>query len=104
MKPGQRIHASVAFCPTTYSPKSILSPNNNVKEWTDLVGVGDLQWGGWTDRFKDILELDIFDDTTAKEVIRRLKSGPDTEQRIWLHRLLVMTWSCEFFGIEHDTS
>ncbi|KAF8493851.1 hypothetical protein JB92DRAFT_1160898 [Gautieria morchelliformis] len=93
IKPGQKIHASVAFCPASYCPKAKLSPESSVKEWTNLVGEGDREWWGWADIFKDVLELDIFDDTTVKEVIQRLKTGPDTEKGVWLHRLLVMSWS-----------
>ncbi|KAF8523846.1 hypothetical protein JB92DRAFT_2883113, partial [Gautieria morchelliformis] len=93
MKPGQKIHASVAFCPTSYCPKAKLSPESSVKEWTNLVGGGHHEWRGWADIFKEVLELDIFDGTAMKEVIQRLKTGPDTEKGVWLHRLLVMSWS-----------
>ncbi|KAF8532009.1 hypothetical protein JB92DRAFT_3104395 [Gautieria morchelliformis] len=93
MKPGQRIHASVAFCPTSYCPKAKLTPEGSVKAWTNLVGGGDRGQRKWTDHFKDVLELDFFDDTTVTEVIQRLKMGPDNEKGVWLHRLLVMSWS-----------
>ncbi|KAF8483193.1 hypothetical protein JB92DRAFT_3032396 [Gautieria morchelliformis] len=98
MKAGQKIHASVAFCPTSYCPKAKLSPESSVKAWVNIIGRGDYEWWGWTDGFKDVLELDIFDDTTVKEVkevIQKLKAGPDTEKGVWLHRLLVMSWSWE---------
>jgi hypothetical protein len=91
MQPGQRIHASVDFCPKSYDPKAKMSPKGSVNAWADLVGGGDPY------RFKDIFELDIFDDATVKGVVHKLNLGPDAEMGIWLHRLLVMTGSCEFF-------
>ncbi|KAF8489057.1 hypothetical protein JB92DRAFT_3148147 [Gautieria morchelliformis] len=84
IKPGQKIHASVAFCPTSHCPKAKLCPESSVKAWADIVGRG-----------HHVLELDIFDDTTVNEVVQRLKTGPDTEKGVWLHRLLVMSWSWE---------
>jgi hypothetical protein len=99
MKQGQKIHASVAFCHTSYSPKAKLSPEGSVKVWKDLVGGGDREGREWTDRFKDVLELDIFDDTAVEEVIHRLKSGHDSGWDVLLHRLLVMTWSRKFLWI-----
>jgi hypothetical protein len=102
--PGQRIHASVAFYPPFYCPKAKLMPEGSVKEWTDLVGGGDREQREWTHHYKDVLELDIFDDTRVKEIIERLKSGPKSETGVLLHRLLVMTWSCKLFGFVSDTS
>ncbi|KAF8507498.1 hypothetical protein JB92DRAFT_3121813 [Gautieria morchelliformis] len=95
MQPGQRIHASVAFCPISYCPKAKLSPEGSVKAWTSLVGWGRRRWREWTHDFKDVVELDFFDDITVTEVIQRLKTGPDNEKGVWLHRLLVMTWSLQ---------
>ncbi|KAF8463189.1 hypothetical protein JB92DRAFT_2838920 [Gautieria morchelliformis] len=51
---------------TTYRP----NPEGSVKAWADIVGEGHL-----------------------KEIIQRLKTGPDTEKGVWFHRLLVMSWS-----------
>ncbi|KAF7441271.1 hypothetical protein PC9H_001620 [Pleurotus ostreatus] len=95
IKPGQKIHASVAFCEDPYRPKAILPPNAT-RGWDALVGRGkrsDLQW---TQGWEDLLEMDIFNQSTASQCLDTLKTLKDTsEPSLWLHRLEVMTWSGE---------
>ncbi|KAF4604337.1 hypothetical protein EYR40_001516 [Pleurotus pulmonarius] len=95
IKPGQKIHASVAFCEDPYRPKAILPPNAT-RGWDALVGRGkrsDLQW---TQGWEHLLEMDIFNQSTASQCLDTLKTLKDTsEPSLWLHRLEVMTWSGE---------
>ncbi|KAF8531973.1 hypothetical protein JB92DRAFT_2845839 [Gautieria morchelliformis] len=60
MKPGQKVHASVALCPTSYCPKATLSPERSVKASANLVDLGHRKRRKWINRFKDGLKLDFF--------------------------------------------
>ena len=92
IQPGQKIHASVAFCEESYKPKARFSDKFKGKVvWRNLVGQGnksDLKWTrGWEDR----LEMDIFDASAAETTIQRL--GDALDPTVWVHRLTIMTWS-----------
>jgi len=70
IQPGQKVHASVAYCDSSYNPKASLpAVENSSRTWKDLVGkavkeegsgwIGgiDLQWMmGW----EDLVEIDMF--------------------------------------------
>lgn len=95
IKHGQKIHASVAFSPSTYCPKAVLPKAESSLKWEDLIQLnGDTQfnypkdWEGW-------LEMDIFDPTTAQTVINNLESS-SVDLRTSVHRLTVMTQSGAF--------
>lgn len=58
IKPGQKIHASVAFI-KNYKPKAILTSKD--KGWHDILGKGSKSELAWTEDLRDILEMDLFD-------------------------------------------
>ena len=51
---------------------------------------------GWARLWEDILEMDIFDHSLAKEIVNKLTLESDQDPHIWLHRLTMMTSSGEF--------
>lgn len=85
--PGQKIHASVAFCPkdSRYQPWAILPKD---KKWENLVSCGDKTDMRWAREWKDLLEMDFFDIFAADKLI---SSFQVTETH--LHRLKVLSWS-----------
>jgi hypothetical protein len=88
------LHASLAFCEKTYRPKAKFSnSNNDEKLWKDLVGSGDMNGMGWTQGLEALLEMDIFDISTAANVIQEIETLPDPTMAV--HRLTVMSWSSE---------
>ncbi|KAJ6589856.1 hypothetical protein DFH09DRAFT_217728 [Mycena vulgaris] len=58
IKPGQKIHASVAFI-KNYQPKAILPPE--AKGWHRILGKGRTDELSWTEDLQDIVEMDLFD-------------------------------------------
>lgn len=74
IQPGQKIHLSVAF-QRDYSPRARLPPGHS---WDNIIGhaFGDMEW---MTQSKDILELDHYDFSAAKDMVKRLKS---TERQI----------------------
>jgi hypothetical protein len=50
----------------------------------------------WANSWKDVVEMDIFDHSTIKDVLAKLASASnEAEARFNLHRLMVTTWSRE---------
>jgi hypothetical protein len=64
IKPGQKIHASVAFI-KNYAPIAILRIGN----WRDILGKGSRSEISWADGLRDILELDLFDLSNTQALI-----------------------------------
>jgi hypothetical protein len=93
IQPGQRVHASVAFCKKSYNPKARFSDKQK-NNFSRLVGRGDKSDLKWTYGWEDRLEMDIFDASTAETTIQRL--GETQDPTVWVHRLTVMTWSGKF--------
>ena len=72
--PGQKIHASVAFKSTGYTPKATFVSHQFKPSWEELVGKGP-SWnsdrsgaGNWA----QYLEMDLFDYTAGSDAIMRL--------------------------------
>ncbi|KAG8772758.1 hypothetical protein FRC15_002527, partial [Serendipita sp. 397] len=87
--PGQRIHASVAFCKAEYKPKAILPRDRDHKwSWDKIVGKGEKEHTYWAREWGETLEMDMFNPEAAKEVLSKLQleSG---NRKLWLRRL---TW------------
>jgi hypothetical protein len=57
------------------------------------VGCGNKSQLAWIRGREEILEMDIFDASTADTIIRRLESSGDLT--VWVHRLTVMVSSGE---------
>jgi hypothetical protein len=66
IKPGQLIHASVAF-QKGYTPKADLPPEWGLK-WHDILGKGEKEDLDWTNNLRHALELDLFDHHLKMEV------------------------------------
>jgi hypothetical protein len=97
IKPGQKIHASVAFSPSEYRPKAVLPKDGPPSNWESLITLnGDTQFNYPKD-WEPWLEMDIFDLTTAQTVIDNLESSSSVPLRTSVHRLTVMTQSGAFF-------
>ena len=94
MQPGQMVHASVAFC-KKYRPKALLPSNTELRNWDGLVDSGNKFATNWTQGWEDLLEMDIFDASTADMVIQRIQDS-SANPIVWVHRLTVMTWTRKF--------
>ena len=88
IKPGQKVHSSVAFCDKSYHPKAFLPQQRHLYE---LVGKGSLSNRDWVKGWEDIIEMDIFDISLLSNVIEILKSGTGSESSMWIYRLRAMT-------------
>ncbi|KAG8849212.1 hypothetical protein FRB91_010160, partial [Serendipita sp. 411] len=87
--PGQRIHASVAFCKAEYKPKAILPRDRDHKwSWDKIVGKGEKEHTYWAREWGETLEMDMFNPEAAKEVLSKLQLEPGNH-KLWLRRL---TW------------
>ncbi|KAJ7135949.1 hypothetical protein C8R44DRAFT_608626 [Mycena epipterygia] len=75
IKPGQRIHASVAFI-KNYRPKATLP--EGTKKWEDILCKGDKDGILWTRGLEDILERDLFDLSNTRVLIENAMSN-DTD-------------------------
>ena len=81
IKPHQKIHSSIAFCkPTSDKPNEIYVPKaiSDDLDISKLVGIGERHNMDWAK--KSILELDIFDLTAAKDVIKTLTPPSGTNE------------------------
>ncbi|OBZ69903.1 hypothetical protein A0H81_10371 [Grifola frondosa] len=96
IRPGQKIHASVAFCTKGYIPKAQL-PCEIKDNWHGLVGMGDRFDMDWTKNWNGLLELDIFDTECAVSLMNNFKdlSAREEDIAMWIHRLNMMTYTHE---------
>ncbi|KIM36837.1 hypothetical protein M413DRAFT_285325 [Hebeloma cylindrosporum] len=93
IKPGQKVHSSVAFCNESYQPRAILPARRRLSE---LVGKGSRSNREWVEGWEDLLEMDIFDLSLMSNVIETLKSGTaGGESPMWVYRLTAMTSTVE---------
>ena len=90
------MHASIAFC-KNYRPKALLPLEKQQRYWEGVVGIGEKAGMEWTRGWEDLLEMDIFDASTADKIVEQIEASvnPTTPVNltIWVHRLTVMTWS-----------
>ena len=94
IKPGQKVHSSIAFCDKSYHPKAISPPQRSLRQ---LVGKGSLSNREWVNGWEDLIEVDIFDLSLMPYVIERLKLERGSETSIWLYRLKAMTATGGYF-------
>ena len=87
IKPGQKVHSSIAFCDESYHPKAI-SPQK--RSLCELVGKGSLSSREWVNGWEDLIEMDIFELSLMPTVIERLKLERGSETSIWVYRLKAM--------------
>jgi hypothetical protein len=73
IKPGQRVHASVAFI-HNYKPKATLKKSKAEIEWSDIIGKGQNYKVDWADGL-GLLEMDLFDYSRATAIIEQAKSN-----------------------------
>ncbi|KAJ6548693.1 hypothetical protein B0H19DRAFT_1265495 [Mycena capillaripes] len=74
IKPGQKIHASVAF-KKGYTPEAILPENG--KGWDDILEKGSKTEFSWTENLGDILEMDLFDLSKTPILVEAVISSLD---------------------------
>ena len=94
IKPGQKVHLSIAFCDKSYHPKAI-SPEQ--RSLCELVEKGSLSNREWVNGWEDLIEIDIFDLLLIPTVIDRLKLERGSKTSIWAHRFKAMTSTGEYF-------
>jgi hypothetical protein len=71
IKPGQKIHASVAF-KKDYIPKAKFA--NDVKQdWSSILRKGEREGIGWAKEIEEILELDLFDHSNILTIINEIE-------------------------------
>jgi len=61
IKPGQKVHASVAFIHGNYKPKATLRRSGAEIEWERILGKGNKDNVDWADGLQHLLEMDLFD-------------------------------------------
>jgi hypothetical protein len=78
IKPGQKIHASVAFIggykPKANEPKAKLSTEMTKKGWDAIIRKGHCDRIGWADGLNDLLEMDLFDYSNVDEIMKLARS------------------------------
>ena len=80
IQPGQKVHASVAFSGGSYIPKAVFPKGSHSPRWEDLIKSGNpeatdrLELSD-TSRWRDWLEVDIFDVSAASTVIDNLEKS-----------------------------
>lgn len=90
IKPGQKLHSSIAFCDESYRPKAILPQSRCLYELVGKARKG-LSNRDWVEGWEDLIEMDIFDLSLMSNVIENLKSRTGTESHMWVYRLTTMT-------------
>ena len=88
IKPGQKVHSSVAFCDESYHPRAILPDERCLY---DLVRKGSRSNREWAKGWENLIEMDIFDLSLMSNVIETLKSGTGGGISMWVYRLTAMT-------------
>lgn len=88
--PGQKLHASIAFYDGDYSPKAV-EPSIWPGSMKKLVAMGKLDPNWASAKWKEVLEMDIFDYSQLPNIVHNLKSNPRGElAHMWAYRLTVM--------------
>ena len=72
IQPGQKIHASVAFI-QDYEPLAKFSERIEKGDWLRILCKGRQDSFEWSDKIKELLELDLFDHTRVKPLIEEIK-------------------------------
>jgi hypothetical protein len=94
IKPGQKVHASVAFI-DKYSPNATLLKSEARIEWDRILGRGERDSIDWANGLETLLEMDLFDYLNAPMIIALAKS--DIHNTFFIRRLEFMA-SFRTFG------
>jgi hypothetical protein len=78
IKPGQKIHASVAFI-RNYEPRAVFSDGVEKGDWLRILTKGRKDTVDWSNEIKDFLELDLFDHSRLKILLDNLQKNMDAE-------------------------
>jgi hypothetical protein len=90
IKPGQKIHASVAFI-EDYKPKANFAEGMTQKTWDDILIQGKQDEISWTKEILEILEMDLFDHLNVKTIIDELIQVAENFQLIGRLEFLAST-------------
>ena len=90
IKPGQKIHASVAFI-QGYEPRATFSDDVERGSWLRILTQGRPDRIDWANEIKDLLELDLFDHTRLKFILDDIEMNMDTKA---IQRLGMWTSTC----------
>jgi hypothetical protein len=93
IKPGQKIHASVAFIEQEYRPKANFAEGMTWK-WDDILRMGKQDEISWTKEIEGILEMDLFDHLNVPALIHDLKTNIDKLESIGRLGFLAHTRTC----------
>jgi hypothetical protein len=78
IKPGQKIHASVAFI-QSYEPRATFSDDVEGGSWLRILTQGRRDSIEWANEIKDLLELDLFDHTRLKILLDGIEKNMRSE-------------------------
>ena len=81
IKPGQKIHASVAFI-QNYEPRAIFSEGVEEGDWLRILTKGRQGSFNWANEAKDLLELDLFDHSRLKIYLEKLQKNINDSESI----------------------
>ena len=98
IKPGQKIHASVAFI-EDYKPKANFAEGMTKKTWNDILRKGKQDQISWTEKIQDILEMDLFDHSNVKTIIDKLELDMEDSQLIRRLEFLASTRTCSLYEL-----
>ncbi|KAF8870032.1 hypothetical protein BD779DRAFT_623270 [Infundibulicybe gibba] len=94
IKPGQKIHASVAFAGTKYRPKAKFQKVGS-ENWDNILGRGGVGSLEWAHALGDLLELDLFDHSDIPTIMSDLNNGQPHTMVGCLEKLAFMARSDE---------
>jgi hypothetical protein len=103
IKPGQKIHASVAFI-EDYEPKANFAEGMTLKTWDDILRKGKQDEISWTKEIQEILEMDLFDHSNVKTIIDELKLNMENFQLIGRLEFLASTRMCSLYELTVTTN
>ena len=103
IKPGQKIHASVAFI-EDYKPKANFAEGMTQKTWDDILGMGKQDQISWTKEIQEILEMDLFDHSNVKTIIDELELNMENSQLIGRLEFLASTRMCSLYELTMTAS
>ncbi|KAF8873815.1 hypothetical protein BD779DRAFT_1451418 [Infundibulicybe gibba] len=94
IKPGQKIHASVAFVGSGYHPKAKFSKEAPKNQWNHIVGKGNKWNPEWAHGLGDLLELDLFDHSDIPNIMGNLSRESRRDTKVeYLDKLAFMARS-----------
>jgi hypothetical protein len=93
IKPGQKIHASVAFI-EDYEPSANFAEGMTLKTWDDILRKGRQDEISWAKEIEEILEMDLFDHSNVTTIINELELNLENFQLISRLEFLASTCMC----------